>query len=91
MLEDHAPLGNAEPGFIARLHSLTLSGTSVGLEKLICGTSSQDGSQILDFSQLQELTADLPRQEALPPLQEILKRGTKLISLVLNLGMQLNV
>ena len=91
VLEDHAPLGNAETGFIARLHSLTLSGTSVGLEKLICGTSGQDGSQILDFSQIQELTADLPKQEALPPLQEILKRATKLISLVLSLGMQLNV
>ena len=91
VLEDHSPLGNAETGFIARLHDLTFSGTSVGLEKLICGTRGQDGSPILDFSHLQELTADLPSQEALPPLREILKRATKLISLVLNLGMQLNV
>jgi hypothetical protein len=78
--EDHASLGNAETGSIAKLHSLNLCGTSAGMEKLICGRS-QGGSPILAFSHLQELTADLPKREALPALQEILKRATKLILL----------
>ncbi|EDR03158.1 uncharacterized protein LACBIDRAFT_331839 [Laccaria bicolor S238N-H82] len=65
-LEDQAPLWNVETGIIARLQILNLGETSVGLEKLICGTRGQDGPPILDFSHLQELTADLPKQEALP-------------------------
>ncbi|EDR03157.1 uncharacterized protein LACBIDRAFT_331838 [Laccaria bicolor S238N-H82] len=80
-LEDDAPLGNAETALIARLQILSLGETSVGLEKLICGTRGQDGPPILDFSHLQELTADLPEQEALPPLREILRRATQLTSL----------
>jgi hypothetical protein len=76
--EDDASLGNAETGSIARLHSFNHCGTSAGLEKLICG-SSQDGSPILDFSHLQELTAALPKRGALPALRELLKRASKLI------------
>jgi hypothetical protein len=78
--EDDASLGNAETGSIARLHNFDLSGTSVGVEKLICGRS-QDGSPILDFSHLQELTFALLEQEALHSLQEMLKRASKLILL----------
>jgi hypothetical protein len=77
---DHASLGNAETGSIARLHSLNLCGTSVGVEKLICGRS-QDGSPILDFSHLRELTTALLNRQSLPALREILKRASKLISL----------
>ncbi|KIJ94354.1 hypothetical protein K443DRAFT_110567 [Laccaria amethystina LaAM-08-1] len=89
--EDHASLGNAETGSIARLHSLNLCRWSVGVEKLICGRS-QDGSPILDFSHLRELTAALPKQDALPVRREILKRASKLISLRLkvNDGCSLN-
>ena len=77
-LEDHASLGNPETRSIARLHTLDLCGTSVGVEKLICG-GSQDGFPILDVSHLQELRISIP--EALPALQEIFKRAPKLTSL----------
>jgi len=80
-LENHASLGNAETGSIARLHTLDLCGTRVGVEQLICGTRGQDGSLILYFSHLQELLISIPEEGVLPALQEMFKRAPKLRSL----------